>query len=70
MCKISSGVRFSLGNNIPSDTLKAIATAIQRNIDHHSMYQQHVGMMRSLKDELHHIEHEKQLEVRSFILPY
>merc|ERR1719447_2476409 len=31
------------GNNIPSDTLKAISTSIQRNLDYHSMYQQHVS---------------------------
>ena len=52
-----------LGNNIPSDTLKAISTAIQRNVDQHTLYQQHVSMLQSLKDEIDHIENEKRLEV-------
>jgi len=51
------------GNNIPSDTLKAISTAIQRNVDQHTLYQQHVSMLQSLKDEIDHIENEKRLEV-------
>lgn len=51
------------GNNIPSDTLKAIATSIQRNMDYNSMYQQHMSLTQSLKDELTNVRHEKTVEV-------
>lgn len=55
------------GNNIPSDTLKAIATAMQRNVDYHSIYEEHQSMARSLKQEIDHLQHEKSLQVSTLV---
>lgn len=52
-----------LGNNIPSDILKAIGTALQRNIDYHAIFEEQETMRRSLKQEIDHLHHEKSLQV-------
>ncbi|XP_002162137.3 leucine-rich repeat-containing protein 45 isoform X1 [Hydra vulgaris] len=51
------------GNNIPTDSLKAIATAVQRNIDYHSIFYQHQSLTKSLHNEIKQLEHEKAKQV-------
>ena len=51
------------GNNIPNDILKAVGTALQRNIDYHAIFEEQQTMRRSLKQEIDHLQHEKSLQV-------
>ena len=55
-------VLFS-GNNIPSDTTKAIATAVKRNVDYHSMYEEHHTKTQSMRQEIDQLQLEKSLQV-------
>lgn len=52
-----------LGNNIPSDTMKAIATSVKRNVDYHSIYQDHHTKTQSMRQEIDQLNLEKSMQV-------
>ena len=52
-----------VGNNIPSDTLKAIATAVKRNVDYHTIYEEHHSKTQSMRQEIDQLQLEKSMQV-------
>jgi len=54
---------FIIGNNIPSDTLKAIASSVKRNVDYHSIYQDHHTKTQSMRQEIDQLQLEKSMQV-------
>jgi len=55
------------GNNIPSDTLKAIGTSVKRNVDYHSIYQDHHTKTQSMRQEIDQLNLEKSMQVSTLI---
>ena len=58
------------GNNIPTDIMKAVSSAIQRNVDCQSIYQEHHSQTLTLRNEINALEHEKSLQVTNANLLY
>jgi len=55
------------GNNIPADIMKAMGTALKRNLDYRSIFEEQESMRRSLKQEIDHIHHEKSMQVSTLM---
>jgi len=55
------------GNNIPSDTMKAIATSVKRNVDYHSIYEEHHAKTQSMRQEIDQLQLEKSMQVSTLI---